>query len=193
LAFSIADMQNAIRTGVRAIAGVPTGAVVWSDEQRPAANVLVVLTIVQLGSDHDRQEYVGDPDNDGQLLLEISTLQYMRVQVRAESIFNGPGHDALFVAERIRAALRRVDLVWGPAGEVTNQPDVNTYLHHVPFPHDGRLISGWSFETNFHAVTDYMLPSDGGPIAGGPNMQQVEVGGPEADPPATTQVVDRPT
>lgn len=190
--FLISDMQDAILTGVRAIAGISSKAVVWSDEQRPANETIVVLSIVQLGSDHDREEYIADDDNDGQLLWTMSTLQYMRVQVRAESIFNAPGRDALFVAERIRAALRRPDLVWGPNGEVINKPDINTYLHHVPFPHEGRIVSGWSFETNFRAITDFYLSPTGG-VPSGANMQQVEVGGPEAEPPAATQVIDRPT
>jgi len=189
--FSMADMQNAILAGVRSISGLPAGAVVWSDEQRPAADPIVVLTIVQLGSDHDREEFAADPDDDTQLVWTMSTLQYMRVQVRAESVFNQPGRDALTVAERIRAGLRRPDLVWDAGGQVINKPDINTYLHHVPFPHNGRIVSGWSFETNFRAVTDFPLEPAAG-LPAGANMQQVEVGGPDADPPATTQLVDRP-
>ncbi len=181
-------MQNAILTGVREIAGVGAKAVAWSDEQRPAAPVVVILSIVQLGSDHDREDYAEDPDTAGQLVWSLSTLQYMRVQVRVESQFNAPGRDALFVAERIRAALRRPDLVWG-GGEVINKPDINTYLHHVPFVHDGHVISGWSFETNFRAVTDFSLD---GPLPAGTNMNQVEVGGEDAEPPAPTQTIDRP-
>lgn len=184
-------MQNAILEGVRSIAGTPESAVVWSDEQRPAAKVVVILTIVQLGSDHDREEYTENPDVPGQLIWEMSTLQYMRVQVRVESVYNAPGSDALFVAERIRAGLRRPDLVWGPEGEVINKPDINTYLHHVPFEHNGRLVSGWSFETNFRAVTDYLLPPDA-PLDAGPNMQEVRTVGEDADPPVPNQTITRP-
>ena len=185
-------MQNAVLTGVRAIAGVPSGSVVWSDEQRPAGKVTVILKIVQLGSDHDREEYTEDPNDETQLIWEMSTLQYMRVQVSVESIYNAPGSDALFVAERIRAGLRRPDLVWGPEGEVINKPDINTYLHHVPFEHNGRIVSGWSFETNFRAVTDYLLPPDA-PLAAGTNMTQVVVTGADADPPVVPeQTIDRP-
>lgn len=189
MAFTIADMQNAILEGVRAIAGVAESAVSWSDERRNAAKVNVILTIVQLGSDHDREEYIEDPDNADSLLWTMSTLQYMRVQVRVESQFNAPGSDALFVAERIRAALRRPDLVWG-GGEVINKPDINTYMHHVPFSHDGHIVSGWSFETNFRAVTDFTLDGVDG-LPAGANMQQVEVIGADAEPAASDQTIDR--
>lgn len=189
MTFSIADMQNAILEGVRAISGVTPTAVMWDSEQRTAAKLIVLLKIVQLGSDHDREEYVGDEDNAGQLLWQLSTLQYMRVQIQVESIYNAPGSDALFVAEHIRAALRRPDLVWG-GGEVINKPDINTYLHRVPFVHDGHVINAWSFETNFRAVTDFTL--DGG-MAAGTNMVQVEVVGADAEPPAGDQTIDRPT
>lgn len=189
--FSMADMQRAVLDGVRALVptGVPAGAVVWSDEPRPAGNVAVVLTIVQLGSDHDRECYTEDETTPGQLVWQMSTLQYMRVQVRCESIYNAPGHDALTLAEHFRAALRRPDIVWG-GGEVINKPDINTYLHHVPFPHQGRIVSGWSFETNFRAVTDFPITPAGG-LPAGTNMQQVEVLGEDADPPAGNQTIDR--
>lgn len=189
--FTIADMQNAIKTGVRALvgAGVVPSAVVWSDEERPAANTVVILTIVQLGSDHDRECYEADPEDPTQLVWKLSTLQYMRVQIRVESIYNAPGRDALFVAEHLRAAMHRPDADWGP--EVIQKPDVNTYMHHVPFPHGGRLVSGWSFETNFRAVTDFPT-EDGNGLPAGANMQSVEVVGEDADPPGATQLVERP-
>ncbi len=186
---SIADVQNAIKAGIRTLAtgarAVPS-AVVWDDEQRPAAQVLVVLDIVQWGNDIDRQEYSEDPDNPGQLMWSLSTLHYIRVQVRCESEHNAPGRDAAFTAEGIRAGLRRPDLVWG-AG-VKNQPDINTYLHHTSFPHDGHTISCYSFETNFRAVTDYALA---GPIPAGTNMRTVEVIGADATPPAGDQTIER--
>jgi hypothetical protein len=184
-------MQDAIKTGVRAIvgAGVAPTSVVWSDEERPAANTVVVLTIVQLGSDHDRECYEEDPDDATQLVWKLSTLQYMRVQIRVESIYNAPRRDGLFVAERIRAAMHSPFTSWGP--EVIQKPDVNTYMHHVPFPHQGRLVSGWSFETNFRAVTDFPT-EDGNGVAAGTNMRTVEVVGEDADPPGATQLIERP-
>lgn len=184
---SIADVQNAIRDGIAALGAVAAGAVVWADEQRPAASVVVVLNIVQLGSDHDRDDYAADEDDATQLTWQMSTLQYFRVQVRVESQYNAPGRDALFTAEKIRAGLRRPDLVWD-AG-VINKADVNTYMHHVPFPHNGRIVSAWSFETNFRAVTDFSLE---GPLPAGTNMNQVEVIGADAEPPAADQIIDRP-
>jgi hypothetical protein len=184
---SIADVQNAIRDGVADLGAVGSRAVVWSDEERPAVGVVVVLTIVQLGSDHDREEYSADEDDDTQLVWQLSTLQYLRVQVRVESQYNAPGRDALFTAEKIRAGLRRPDLVWD-AG-VINKPDVNTYMHHVPFVHNGRVVSAWAFETNFRAVTDFSLD---GPLPAGANMQQVETIGADAEPPVPDQTIDRP-
>jgi hypothetical protein len=186
---SIADVQNAIKAGVRTLAvnaGAVPSAVVWADEPRPAAQVVVVLNIVQWGNDIDRGEYAEDPEDSTQLVWSMSTLHYIRVQIRCESIFNAPGRDAAFTAEAIRAGLRRPDLVW--AAGVVNQPDINTYLHHTPFPHDGHTISVYSFETNFRAVTDFMLA---GPIPAGTNMREVEVIGADAEPPAGDQTIER--
>jgi hypothetical protein len=183
---SIAVVQNSIREGITALSGLHPKAVAWSDEQQAAGSTIVVLTIVQTGSGHDREEYAADEDDDTQLTWTLSTLHYIRVQIRVESQFNAPGSDALFTAEKLRAALRRPDTVW--AAGVVNQPDVNTYMHHVPFPHQGRTISAWAFETNFRAVTDFTLD---GPIAAGTNMQSVEAVGEDADPAASNQTIDR--
>ncbi|MES2384527.1 MAG: hypothetical protein V4593_08255 [Pseudomonadota bacterium] len=183
---SIADVQNALKAGIVSIAGAAAGAVVWADEQRPAAGTLVVLNMVQFSADQDREAYAEDADDATQLTWGLSTLHHIRLQVRCESQYNAPARDALFVVERIRAGLLRPDLVWG-AGLV-NFPDQATYLHHVPFPHQGRLVSAWAFETNFRAVTDFSLD---GPIAAGTNMKHVEVIGADADPPASDQTIDR--
>jgi hypothetical protein len=183
---SVADVQNAIRDGIVSLGAAVPGAVVWAEEARPAAKVLVVLRIVQWGNDIDRETYSEDEDNPGQLLWELSTLHYIRIQIQCETTYNAPGVDALFTLEKIRAGLRRPDLVWG-AG-VVNQPDVNTYIHRVSYPHGGHIISAYSFETNFRAVTDYALE---GPLAAGTNMNQVEVIGADADPPAGDQTIDR--
>lgn len=183
---SIADVQNAIKDGIASLAATAAGAVVWADEQRPAAKVLVVLKVVQWDADTDREEYSEDPENPGQLIWELSTLHYIRIQVQAESIYNAPETNGLFTLEKIRAGLRRPDLVF--AAGVLNHPDINTYVHRVSFPHNGHIISGYSFETNFRAVTDYALD---GPIPAGANMQQVEVIGEDADPAASNQTIDR--
>jgi hypothetical protein len=188
MTISISDVQNAIRDGIVSLGVTPDPkAVVWAEEQRPAAKVLIILKIVQWDADTDREEYTEDPDNAGQLLWSLSTLHFIRIQVQAESIFNAPGVDALFTLEKIRAGLRRPDLVFG-AG-VLNHPDVNTYVHRVSWAHDGRIVSAYSFETNFRAVTDYAL--DGG-VPAGANMVQVEVVGADATPAAGTQIIDRP-
>jgi hypothetical protein len=165
-------------------------AVVWADEQRPAADPLIILNIVQNDADVDRECYVEDPDNEGQWLWKLSTLYYIRLQVRVETQFNKPGRDAMVLAEHIRASLRRPDINWD-AG-IHNHPDINTYLHHVTFSHDGHYINAWSFETNFRAVVDFPLTTEGNVVAP-PNMQQVEVIGSEAEPPAGDQLIDRPT
>lgn len=191
MAIGVHDVQNAIRGGIAAIGATATGAaapapVVWAEEQRPAAKVIVVLKIVQWDADVDREEYAADEDNPGQLVWSLSTLHYIRIQVQVESQYNAPGADALFVLEKIRAGLRRPDLVFD-AG-VLNHPDINTYVHRVPFVHGAHIISAYSFETNFRAVTDFSLD---GPLPAGANMQSVEVIGENADPPAGRQTIDR--
>lgn len=183
---SVADVQNAIRGGIVSLGAAAAGAVVWEDEQRPAAKVLVILKVVQWANVADREEYTEDADTAGQLTWALSTAHHIRIQVQCESQYNAPGADALFTLEKIRAGLLRPDLTW--TSGVINQPDVNTYVHRVSFAHGGHVISAYSFETNFRAVTDYALA---GPVPAGTNMQQVEVIGADADPPAGDQTIDR--
>lgn len=191
---SFANVQDAIKQGVIALGAVNSKAVVWADEERPAADPAVILNIVQNDADVDRECYIADPDNPGQLLWRLSTLYYIRVQVRVESQYNKPGRDAMVAAEAIRAGLRRPDLAWG-AG-IFNHPDINTYLHHVTFTHGSHYINAWSFETNFRAVVDFPLvanlPGAGVGIPAGTNMILVELEGDESDPPAENQDVYRP-
>jgi hypothetical protein len=183
---SIADVQHAIKDGIASLGAVATGALVWAEEQRPAAKTLAILKIVQWDADVDREDYAEDPDNPGQLVWSLSTLHYIRIQIQCETQFNEPSVNALFALEKIRAGLRRPDLVFDHG--VLNHPDINTYVHRVPYPHSGHIISAYSFETNFRAVTDYALD---GPIPAGANMQSVEVLGEDAEPPAGNQTIDR--
>lgn len=168
------------------LGAVVPSAVVWAEEQRPAAKTLCILKIVQWDADVDREHYEADPDNPLLLNWSLSTLHYIRIQVQCETQFNEPSVNAFFALEKIRAGLRRPDLVF--AHGVMNHPDINTYVHRVSYPHSGHIISAYSFETNFRAVTDYALE---GPLPGGANMRSVEVIGEDADPPAGNQTIDR--
>jgi hypothetical protein len=189
---SVADVQNAIRDGIVSLAATAPGAgaaapVVWAEEQRPAAGKgIIILKIVQWDADVDREEYTEYPDNPGQLVWTLSTLHYIRIQVQCETQYNAPGVDAFFLLEKIRAGLRRPDLVFDHG--IMNHPDINTYVHRVSFVHGSHVISAYSFETNFRAVTDFSLD---GPLPAGTNMQTVEVLGEDADPPAANQTIDR--
>lgn len=197
MAVSIADVQNSIAEGIKALGTtVSTAAVTWADEPRPAAKVLLILDLVQIGAIQDRICYV-ETATPGEFVRQLSTLFYLRIQVRAESVYNHPASDALFALERVRAGLRNPPdgFAWG-AG-VRNQPDVNTYTHHLSYPDKGRTISAYAFETGFRAVVDHPLSGD---ISAGPNMRsvmvdpsdpaQIEVG--EPDPVDVSFQVDRP-
>lgn len=167
---SFADVQNAIRDGVASLAVVPTSAVAWSDEQRPGGKVLLILDNVYSLPMQDRETYTEDEEVPGTFVWELSTLFYIRVQVRAEAIYNAPGSDAMVALEAVRAGLRRPTMTWD-AG-VIYQPDDLTYIHHVPSIHDNRKISGYALEMGFRAVVDYPLDGPGESL---PNMQTVEV------------------
>lgn len=171
---TIAEVQDSIRSGIRSLgATASTAAVYWTDEPQPAAKVLVSLDIVNLAAIQDRETYNTDGDSDSGVDWELSSLYYIRVQIRAEAVFNASGHDALFTLEKIRAGLRRPDLVWEEG--VVNQPDEVTYVHHVSFPFEGRTISAYSFETGFRAVIDF--PIDVPPVDAGVGILEVVVDG----------------
>lgn len=183
MSVSIANVQDAIKDGIQALMTTPSvKAVTWADNPRPAAKVVLILDLVQIGAIQDRVCYV-ETATPGEYKRVLSTLFYLRVQVRAESVYNTPASDALFAVEKVRAGLRNppAGFAWG-AGAV-NQPDENTYVHHVSFPHQGRTISAYSFETGFRAVVDHPLE---GEISAGPNMQSVITE--DADGPAEVDV-----
>lgn len=187
------DVQLAIKAGIVSLAATPGGAaaVVWEDEPRPSPKVVLILEPIYFDALQDRDGYEPDDDNPGQFKWALSTLYYVRMQIRAESIYNAPGSDALFTLEKVRAGLRRPDLEWG-AG-VVNQPDVQTYVHRVSYVKDGRVVSSHSFETGFRCILDYPLD---GPVEAAPNMQSVIVEGEaevgEDDPVEINQTIDRP-
>lgn len=188
---TLADVQNAIKAGIQFVN--PTGsngAVFWADEAEPAGKFLLILDLLDSEQLIDRQGV--DPETG---LWTLSTLYYLRVQVRAESVYNTPGKDALILLEAVRAGLQRPDLVWG-AG-VVYQADVNTYVHHVSYiDKDGHMRSSYSFETGFRAVVDF--PTAPATVTGQPNMEEVAidqgiVDNGEIPPPEIDLTVDRPT
>lgn len=189
---SLGDVQNSIKAGIQSLAAVVNAAVVWSDEPQPTAKTKLYLDMVYLDAIQDRSCVSVSELDPQEVEWALSTLYYIRVQVRAEAIFNAPGSDALVALEKVRAGLRRPDLVW--AAGVVNQPDDQTFVHHVSFPHDGRTISAYSFETGFRAIVDFPLSGEFPPA---PNMMkvvledtEVEIG--EDDPQSFDQELDRP-
>ncbi len=189
---SIGAVQDSIKVGLASLGATAAGALVWADEARPAAFRYVILNVVTADAIQDREEYAEDPEDPTQLVWTLSTLYYIRVQVRAESIYNDPTRGAWMTLEKIRAGLKRPDLVFTDG--VVNQPDDDTYIHHTSYPHDGHMINSYSFETGFRAVVDFSLE---GPLPAGSNMVQVETIGTrdregEVTPETITQVIDRP-
>lgn len=165
---SFAQVQTAIRDGIVALNVVPAKAIAWANEQQSTAKTKVTLNMLYATAIQDRDTYTTDLDLPTQWAL--STLWYIRVQIRVDSVFNAPGADAIVALERIRAGLKRPGLEWD-AGLVY-QPDDITYVHSVSFQHDGHTINSHSIELGFRAVTDFPLT---GPEDAEPNMQTVEV------------------
>jgi hypothetical protein len=181
-------VQNAIKAAIVGTGAVAASAVFWEDEERGAAKKPVVLTELYWDLIHSRDEYVQVLD---EFQWRMSSLYYVRVQVRTESIYNSPGNDARFTLEKIISGLRRPTLEMD--AEVVLQPDDQTYVHRHAHSVDGRTLNVWSFETGFRCVVDFPLA---GPEDTGPNMQQVlidadaDVG--EAALVSLDQTVDRP-
>lgn len=188
MTISLADVQNAIRQAVIDTSAVPSAtAVAWVDEQQPSAKTLIKLDLVYLQHLQDREE--NDVDT-GEWVLSSSF--YIRVQARAESIYNAPGYDASFALEKVRAGLLRPDIVLG-AG-IVYQPDISTYVHHLSYLWDGRMISAYALEMGFRAVIDYPLT---GTVDSLSNMQAVELDDGEAevgedDPVLFEGLIERP-
>lgn len=185
------DVQNAIKQAVIDTEAVGELAVCWTDEQRPAGKVIVILDLVYLQTMQDREDNT-EGSTPGLFDWSLSSLYYIRVQARAESVFNAPGYDALFALEKVRAGLLRPDIELD-AG-IVYQPDNSTYVHHISFPHEGRTVSAYALEMGFRAVLDYPLA---GPMDAAPNMVEVdvdvgEVDVGEDDPVEIAAVVDRP-
>ena len=161
------DVQDSIKAGIASLGAVVTGATVWSDDPRPAAKTLLILDPVSFAALQDREMYT-ESAIQGIWNWSLSTLYYIRIQVRAESVYTASGSDAMFALEKVRAGLQRPTLVFGSG--LVNQPDSTTYVHHVPYPHDGHIISSYSFETGFRAILDFPLT---GTQAAAPNMTSV--------------------
>lgn len=186
------QVQDAIRACIVSTGGVAANAVAWENEQRPTAKIPITLKLIYADAIQNRDTFTANIPDDGGFKWALSTLYYVRIQVRAESIFNAPGADALFTLEKIRAGLQRPGLTL--ASGVVTQPDDQTYMHDFPFAFDGRIVSCFTFEMGFRAIIDFPLT---GPEAAGPNMVDVEVNTGlvdtgETDPVVIAADVDRP-
>lgn len=182
---AMSDVQNAIKLAVEGTNGVVAGAVAWVDEQRPATMVITILDILYAQSLQDRTCYVADPATPGAFLGKLSSLYYIRVQVRCEAIYNAPANDAMVAVQKIRAGLLKPTLEL--ASGVVIQHDNDTYVHHISFPHQGRTISAYAFEIGFRAVVD--APLEPATEAAAPNMKSVKFTGTEVDLGAPPPVV----
>ena len=167
---SLGDVQNAIKKGIDSLAAVVNSASAWQDMPEPVAKRRLILNIVSMVAIQDRE--MNTEVSPGVWQWSLSTLYYIRVQVRTVSSYSAPKFDALQTLEVVRAGLLRPDLVWDSG--VINQPDNETYIHHVSFEHQAHIESSYSFETGFRAVVDTPLS---GTISSAPNMQSVEVDG----------------
>ncbi len=164
-------VQDAIKAAVVATGGLPAPAISWVDDKRPTGKVIGILDLVYLQNMQDRDTYT-EIGTTGQYEWALSSLYYVRVQIRVESIFNTPQYDALFALEKIRAVLRNPMLA--VSSDIALQPDESTYVHHVSFTKDDHVVSAYSLEFGVRCVLDYPLT---GPVDGEPNMQEVTLEG----------------
>jgi hypothetical protein len=171
---TLADVRDAILAAVVSTGATPSDrSVTWGDDKRPAAKYPILLDVVSAIALHDRQtETVPDPTGaPGVTSWALSTYYELRVQVRAESIYNTSAADALFTLERVRAGLLRPDLELTDGIAIV--PDLTTTTRQISFASDGRVVSSYSFEIAVRAVVDY--PSTGAPA--GTTVREVLVEG----------------
>jgi hypothetical protein len=162
------QVQDAIKKVIVETGAVAANAVAWEGEQRPTAKIPIVIKIIYADAILNRDTF--ELGTIPTATWSLSTLYYIRVQVRAEAIYNAPGANALFAIEKVRAGLQRPGLT--PDAGVIVQPDDQTYVHNFDFTFDGRTISCWTIETGFRAVIDFPLD---GPEDTGANMVEVDV------------------
>jgi hypothetical protein len=175
---SFGDVQTAIKAAVQGCNAFSSdAAVTWVDEPRPAAKTFAILDILYEQCLQDRNCHVEDEDSPGTWYWRLSSLYYIRVQVRCESIFNAPNHDANVALHKIRAGLLNPSLELDSG--VVVQHDESTYVHHISFAHEGRTISAYAFELGFRAVIDF--PLDPATSEATPNMQTVRFAETEVD------------
>jgi hypothetical protein len=166
------NVQDAIKAAVVATGGLGAASISWVDDKRPTGKVIGILDLVYLQNMQDRDTYTEKDGSPGEFEWALSSLYYVRVQIRVESIFNTPQYDALFALEKIRAGLRNPMLV--VSDDIRLQPDESTYVHHVSFTKDDHVVSAYSLEFGVRCVLDYPLT---GPVDGEPNMQEVTLEG----------------
>lgn len=153
-----ATLRTALRIAMQTAAsdaGIVSAAVAWGDEQRPTAKFLLLLDIVSAVSLHDRDTFTVALDGES-TGWAFSSLYNINLQIRCESINNGPGTDALFVIEAVRASMHRPGLVI--TGAALEWPEVQT-VSRVSFVSDGRVVSSYSFEVSIRTVLDF-APGD---------------------------------
>lgn len=166
---TLADVRDAVLAAVVATGATGARSVAWSDDKRPAAKYPVLLDVVSWRALHDREEET--QTSPGVTAWALSTYGELRVQIRAESIYNTSAADAMFILELVRAGLKRPDL------ELTHGialvPDLVTDTRSIPFVIDGRVVSSSLFEIGVRCVLDY--PSTGAPA--GTTVREVLVEG----------------
>lgn len=191
---TFAEVQNAIREGFVTLSGLHDKAVAWSDNAQAVGKTRVILDVVYFQDMDQRDCYEQNALDPTQFDWTLSTFYFLRIQVRVESIYNQPGHDAMVVAHRIKAGLRRPGFDWGLGQDLKNQQDTTTYFHHLSFEQDDTTINAHAFETNFRAVVDF--PTDEEEVTV-PGMQEVHIEEAEAEigedtPVEINQTIARP-
>lgn len=194
MSVSMGDVQDSIKAAVVGTAGTAHAkGVSWVNEPRGAGSVICILDILYAQSLQDRNCHVQDDEDPTIWYWRLSSLYYIRVQVRCEAILNAPNSDAMVALQKIRAGLLNPSLEMDDG--VVIQHDNDTYIHHISFPHQGHTISAYAFEVGFRAVVD--APLDPATEDGAPNMQAVifeetEVDVDEAAPVDFDQTIERP-
>lgn len=140
----------AMPAAVRAPANLDGPTVTWTDDRRPFAKHRLLLSVVSTTFDHDRDSSLSDGG-----AQELSTMATVTIQVTAESSFDTPSADALWLLEQVRLGLRRVsvrDQLEDDGVPIVGFPASTTSRS---YPADGRIISAHSFDVRVRVVLDF--------------------------------------
>lgn len=159
-----AAVSAALPSAVRAPANNDGPTVSWTDDRRPFGRQRLLLAILSVRFDHDRDSALAEGGQQ-----ELSSMATVTVQVTAESNHDpafgagagsaSPG-DALWLIEQVRLGLRRAHVA--DALRTAEAPIVGFPLATVSrsYPADGRIVSAHSFDVQFRTVFDFDTTED---------------------------------